>query len=1029
MVYMIKTVSLPLIIILIILLTLSSLTCKGKTIDNQELVKLLLEAKDKDERVEILMKNKDIITREFVEEFLKDSYYQSWLAYDDLNLEKAQKRLDMAMEMADFLDDNQLRGIVMLYKADAIYMNNLEESLTYYDKAMEFFQKDNFILGEAWCYQSRSSAISIATRYMEFDKVKSDMEKAIQIFHQLGMKCEEAYCIKALGMAYPRKAEYREESMECYNKALIIYQDIGSIDGEIDVYDSMSSYYYLYDYTKALSYQEMCLKLEQEASAEELNQDVHNLYPKARDTKQDKTMILAWRYQSLANLHKTWGKFGETIKNYNKGLQLLKQGEKDKNKDYLVLEAIFYEELGDTYTTIGKPGAGLDCYDKAIELIKKTGGPKEISGVYQRIGNILLESHMEEEAIKKYMESLRLLKDIDDPYLAGTKKVQLLGKLGDAYFRLENFNKAENYLTEAIKAADELEKAWYKPLYDLMSEVYLAEGKTEKALDYRLKSQAYRPAIGDLLFLSRIYQKLGDYEEAFNYAEKALSGAKEEKIKWDLWNFYLEEGKVLEALGDPGGACEAYKSSIEIIENTMNELKIEDYKRDFMRDKIEVYERLINLLLKMGKDKEAFEYNERARARAFLDILANHRIDIHKGADPLLMEKAEKLEGEIRFYSGEENRDEEKLLNLKKEYQKVLEELKQESPEYVSLKTVTPPPLEKIQSLLDKDTVLLEYFCGEKDLILWIITKDNIFTKITTLERKELNNKISGYREEIAINMTVEKLKSDSWKEMSKNLYSVIFGDIETYLKGKTRLIIVPHRSLHYLPFHTLINLQEQFLGEKYEISYLPSAAVLSYCREKNTDKKENLLAFEYGNLNIPPYPPLPNSITEVEGLKKLYPHMEDYREEKMTKGIVKNRSENADIIHFATHGVLDPESPMFSKLILADDELNVYEIFDMKLKAYLVTLSACQTGLGDISEGDDLVGFSRAFIYAGTPTVCVSLWNVSDMATSEFMERFYFYLKKNNKAQALRLAQIDIINKYPHPFCWAPFVLIGDWN
>jgi CHAT domain-containing protein len=166
-----------------------------------------------------------------------------------------------------------------------------------------------------------------------------------------------------------------------------------------------------------------------------------------------------------------------------------------------------------------------------------------------------------------------------------------------------------------------------------------------------------------------------------------------------------------------------------------------------------------------------------------------------------------------------------------------------------------------------------------------------------------------------------------------------------------------------------------------------------------------------------------------VEGLKKLYPGTEDYKDEKMTKNTVKNRCNNADIIHFATHGLFDEKSPMFSKLILADDELNVYEIFDLNLNAYMVTLSACQTGLGDISDGDDLIGFSRAFIYGGTPTVCVSLWNVSDMATGELMKKFYYYLKNNNKSKSMRLAQLDIMKKYRHPFFWGPFVLIGDWK
>jgi len=443
-----------------------------------------------------------------------------------------------------------------------------------------------------------------------------------------------------------------------------------------------------------------------------------------------------------------------------------------------------------------------------------------------------------------------------------------------------------------------------------------------------------------------------------------------------------------------------------------------------MKDKIKVYEKIIQLLIKKGEDKKAFEYNERARARAFLSMLAGNRVDIHHGADSGLIKKLDDLEGEIRFSSDEEN-----LREFKKEYQEILEELKLTSPEYASLKTASPMPFEKICELIDEDTAILEYFSTEDNLIVWIITKDSTVTRTIPLSRKELKNKIKHYREEIAVNMTAEKIKSDGWKVESQSLYNLLIEDMEKLLKGKSRLVIVPHRYLHYLPFSTLLNADGQYLIEKYEIVYLPSLNVLSYCREKNTLKKDYLVAFEYGNLNRHPYSPLPDSIKEVNAIKKLYPHNEIYREQGMVKNVLTSGLNHGDIIHFATHGILDSHSPVFSKLVMADEDLEVHEIFDLKFSAYLVTLSSCQTGLGELSEGDELTGFSRAFIYGGTPTVCVSLWNVSDKATADLMEKFYFYLKENSKSEALRLAEMDMIKKYRHPFLWAPFVLIGDWR
>ena len=144
---------------------------------------------------------------------------------------------------------------------------------------------------------------------------------------------------------------------------------------------------------------------------------------------------------------------------------------------------------------------------------------------------------------------------------------------------------------------------------------------------------------------------------------------------------------------------------------------------------------------------------------------------------------------------------------------------------------------------------------------------------------------------------------------------------------------------------------------------------------------------------------------------------------------VLYNKGKDFDILHFATHGVMDASSPMFSSLIFADKRLNTYEIFGLNLNAYLVCLSACKTGIGEEANGDELVGLSRAFIYAGTSTICSSLWDVSDVATSELMKKFYENLKNNDKGRALKLAQLEIMKKYRHPFFWAPFVLTGDWR
>jgi len=732
--------------------------------------------------------------------------------------------------------------------------------------------------------------------------------------------------------------------------------------------------------------------------------------------KKDINSFLAYRYEQLALTVLYYDKPLDSMKYYKKSIYFL---EKAKGDNSFAKEWI-YRSLAGTYLYIGKKEEALMYYEKSL----KASEERDCSNL-ERASScgatvyLLLYCDMAKEALKFIQKGLDYLKDEKESDEVNNSRAWLLCDLAEAHFKMGNYPEAVKVLEEAMNTAGTIKERGF----NLMAEIYLAGGDPKKALEYKLQYSSEDE--DDFLFLARAYLQMGEYDKALEYNRMAM-----EKLKNSRWpDGYLEGGEIFEASGEEESALEAYKASVEALEGKLNILKLEEYKIAFMNKYTDVYDKIITLLLKTGRDGEAFQYSERARARAFLDSLANNRVDSHSCNDSELIKKIEELENEIKIYSDKENRDEGRIEELKWEYEEKLEELKLKNPEYASFKTVSPPSLEEIQSLLDKDTAVLEYFSLEEELILWIITEDDIFTGTIPVSRKDLKDKIIFYREQIATGMTAEKLQSDEWKNTAKGFYDLLIGDWENLIEDKKRLVIVPHRSLHYLPFHTFMNSEGKFLIEKYEITYLPSAGTLGYCREKNTDKKEKLVAFEYGNLGRPYYPPLPWSIKEVDAIRKIYPQNEVYKAEEITEDNIKSACEKADLIHFATHGILDGEAPMLSKLVLSEEDLEVYEIFDLKLSACLVTLSACRTGLGELSDGDDLVGFSRAFIYAGTPTVCVSLWDVSDKATAELMERFYFHLQDKEKGEALRLAMLEMKEKYPHPFFWAPFVIIGDWR
>jgi len=245
-------------------------------------------------------------------------------------------------------------------------------------------------------------------------------------------------------------------------------------------------------------------------------------------------------------------------------------------------------------------------------------------------------------------------------------------------------------------------------------------------------------------------------------------------------------------------------------------------------------------------------------------------------------------------------------------------------------------------------------------------------------------------------------------------------------------LIIAPHGMLHMLPFGALydtIEGERQYLLDKFTISYTPSASVMKFALEKITNAEESMLAVNNpdGTLSF--------AGEEVEKIKTLFPDTQVLEGEKATRNALLSSANQFGLAHFACHGYFRGDAPEQSGLLLADGSLTMLDIINqMELKAWLVTLSACQTAKGRLSGGDEVVGLPRALLYAGAPAVIASLWNVNDRATSILFQQFYEELKAGaSPVAALRTAQLgtrdyekDGKRPFRDPYYWAAFILIG---
>jgi CHAT domain-containing protein len=335
--------------------------------------------------------------------------------------------------------------------------------------------------------------------------------------------------------------------------------------------------------------------------------------------------------------------------------------------------------------------------------------------------------------------------------------------------------------------------------------------------------------------------------------------------------------------------------------------------------------------------------------------------------------------------------------------------------------------LEDVQDKLDEHVTLLSYFVLKDRMLVFLVTRLDFEVIEIDVSVENLGNRISYLYQILSLR------QPDAARQAAEDLYELVITPLAAFLHTP-QLAIVPHGLLHYLPFAALRDPDtEQYLTEQYTLVNLPSASALPFIKQNAVGcnlTSPLVLGNPTGDADLPS---LRFAEQEARAIAAVY-DVEPILGVAATEGIVREHVAEAGILHLAAHGGYNPFNPLFSTIFLAPDEnydgrLEVHEVYSLNLKhTDLVVLSACQTQLGELSAGDELVGLTRAFFFAGTPTVIASLWRVDDEATAILMERFYRHLQAGlGKAAALRQAQLDMLVDYPDPYYWAGFVLSGD--
>ncbi|MGO9137873.1 MAG: CHAT domain-containing protein [Syntrophales bacterium] len=519
---------------------------------------------------------------------------------------------------------------------------------------------------------------------------------------------------------------------------------------------------------------------------------------------------------------------------------------------------------------------------------------------------------------------------------------------------------------------------------------------------------------------AKILFETGSLAEAKTGYEKLLSqkmSANYERLRWtslaDLASIYRKEGRLK-------GSIDNLEQAVDLIENQRKSIFSEGSKIGFVGDKQAVYHDLIQALYADKQYEKAFEYVERAKSRALVDLLAAKKDFAYSGGNDREVRAILAANDSAETQNAAQDISIDRA-NTRSIQIRTREELKTKAPELASLVTVTYQPASELLAQISPEEALIEYYYRGSDMYAFILSDGKLTT--VKLDSEGLTDDIQTFRK------FLEAPNSDQFMEVSKSLYKRLFQPIERVL-NKHSLIIVPHGALHYLPINALHD-GRGYLIDRYSIRLMPSASAIQYLSRKRAGKRGGILIFGNPDLGDPKFN-LAYAEEEAKEIARIFPDSKVFLRADATEAALRRYGGSYSYLHFATHGQFNPESPLKSALLMAPDAhyngmLSVDKLYSLNLDADLVTLSACDTGLSMIANGDDLVGLTRGFLYAGSGSIVASLWKVDDLATAQLMSRFYKELQKKNKVEALRDAQLETKKKYPHPYYWASFQLTGN--
>jgi CHAT domain-containing protein len=444
----------------------------------------------------------------------------------------------------------------------------------------------------------------------------------------------------------------------------------------------------------------------------------------------------------------------------------------------------------------------------------------------------------------------------------------------------------------------------------------------------------------------------------------------------DFYRAWALDGisKSQSALGHDAEAAQALDQAIDVFDRARSQFRSDEFKMGLFSDLQSVFERAIGLHSRLGQPAQAFDISERSRSRALLDAVS----------------------GRVEF-------------------------------DQTAVATLDAAAL---QAMLKPDEVVVAFHTLPDRLLAWVLSREGVreVGYPVALPRADLARLVDAYRDALI-------RVSPNAPEVGGKIGQLLLAPLG--LPAGKRLVIVPHGPLHYLPFQAL-RLDGQYLIERNPISIAPSISIAARLAQRTPTAAPQLLAFGNPTINPEVADPLPGAEKEVHELAQRFPGARLFFRDEASKENFASNAPASRLVHIAAHAMADTLDPLHSKVLLADKDgkpnyLEAKDVLGMRLdNVAMIALSACESGLGRVENGDEVLGFTRSFLSAGTSTLLASLWPVSDAATEKLMTTLYTDLAKGIEVQdAMRDAQRAVMADpaTAHPFYWAPFNLIGNWR